>query len=198
MPAWQMPTCSWSSTITTCRSRRRSARSTAIWRAFSPAAASTPHARRAKRSWDFSPLAAEFAKRAEEHVKGMLTPGTLFEEFGFNYIGPIDGHDLESLVPTLHNLQEPEGSAVPACRSRRRARATSWPRSIRFSTTGWRSSSPRSASRRSERRQADLYPGFWRLAVRHGGGGPELVGITPAMREGSGMVRFSERSRNAI
>jgi 1-deoxy-D-xylulose-5-phosphate synthase len=44
---------------------------------------------------DFSPSLREFAKRAEEHVKGMLTPGTLFEEMGFNYIGPIDGHDLD-------------------------------------------------------------------------------------------------------
>ncbi|MGH8601190.1 MAG: 1-deoxy-D-xylulose-5-phosphate synthase N-terminal domain-containing protein, partial [Burkholderiales bacterium] len=46
----------------------------------------------------------EFAKRAEEHVKGMVAPGTLFEEFGFNYIGPIDGHDLNALIPTLRNI----------------------------------------------------------------------------------------------
>jgi 1-deoxy-D-xylulose-5-phosphate synthase len=48
----------------------------------------------------------EFAKRAEEHVKGMVTPGTMFEEFGFNYIGPIDGHDLDVLIPTLKNISE--------------------------------------------------------------------------------------------
>ncbi|MCB1966474.1 MAG: 1-deoxy-D-xylulose-5-phosphate synthase, partial [Candidatus Accumulibacter sp.] len=58
---------------------------------------------------DFSPSLLEFAKRAEEHVKGMLTPGTLFEELGLNYIGPIDGHDLESLVPTLLNLKNLKG-----------------------------------------------------------------------------------------
>jgi 1-deoxy-D-xylulose-5-phosphate synthase len=52
-----------------------------------------------------SPSLLEFANRVEEHVKGMLTPGTLFEELGFNYIGPIDGHDLDSLLPTLQNLQ---------------------------------------------------------------------------------------------
>lgn len=51
----------------------------------------------------------EFAKRAEEHVKGMVTPGTLFEEFGFNYIGPIDGHDLDALVDTLHNIKQLSG-----------------------------------------------------------------------------------------
>src|SRR5947208_5196867 len=51
----------------------------------------------------------EFAKRAEEHVKGMVTPGTLFEEFGFNYIGPIDGHDLDALIPTLRNIRALKG-----------------------------------------------------------------------------------------
>src|SRR6185436_13841083 len=51
----------------------------------------------------------EFAKRAEEHVKGMVTPGTLFEEFGFNYIGPIDGHNIDVLVSTLGNLKKLEG-----------------------------------------------------------------------------------------
>jgi 1-deoxy-D-xylulose-5-phosphate synthase len=51
-----------------------------------------------------SPSLLEFAKRTEEHLKGMVTPGTLFEEFGFNYIGPIDGHDLDSLVPTCATL----------------------------------------------------------------------------------------------
>ena len=56
----------------------------------------------------------EFAKRAEEHVKGMVTPGTLFEEFGFNYIGPIDGHDLDVLVATLHEHPQAGGPAVPA------------------------------------------------------------------------------------
>ncbi|MDD2934441.1 MAG: 1-deoxy-D-xylulose-5-phosphate synthase [Methylotenera sp.] len=55
------------------------------------------------------PPMMEFAKRAEEHVKGMVMPGTLFEEFGFNYIGPIDGHDLESLIDTLHNIKQLSG-----------------------------------------------------------------------------------------
>jgi 1-deoxy-D-xylulose-5-phosphate synthase len=55
------------------------------------------------------PPMLEFAKRAEEHVKGMVIPGTLFEEFGFNYIGPIDGHDINALVDTLSNLRELKG-----------------------------------------------------------------------------------------
>lgn len=55
------------------------------------------------------PSALEIAKRAEEHVKGMISPGTLFEEFGFNYIGPVDGHDLHALIATLKNIQELKG-----------------------------------------------------------------------------------------
>src|SRR5256886_17356870 len=51
----------------------------------------------------------EFARRAEEHMKGMVTPSTLFEEFGFNYIGPIDGHDLDALIPTLTNIKKLKG-----------------------------------------------------------------------------------------
>ncbi len=55
------------------------------------------------------PPVLELAKRAEEHMKGMVTPGTLFEEFGFNYIGPIDGHDLGVLIATLDNIKHLEG-----------------------------------------------------------------------------------------
>ena len=55
------------------------------------------------------PNALEIAKRAEEHVKGLIVPGTLFEEFGFNYIGPVDGHDLPALISTLKNIRELEG-----------------------------------------------------------------------------------------
>lgn len=55
------------------------------------------------------PPMMEFAKRAEEHVKGMVMPGTLFEEFGFNYIGPIDGHDLDTLIDTLENIKQLNG-----------------------------------------------------------------------------------------
>ena len=55
------------------------------------------------------PPAWEIAKRAEEHIKGLIVPGTLFEEFGFNYIGPIDGHDLPTLLETLHNIIQLDG-----------------------------------------------------------------------------------------
>ena len=60
------------------------------------------------------PPVKELAKRWEEHMKGMVLPGTLFEEFGFNYIGPIDGHDVDTLVKTLGNVRGAQGSAAPA------------------------------------------------------------------------------------
>lgn len=62
-----------------------------------------------KKMLDIVPPVKEFAKRAEEHAKGMVTPGTLFEEFGFNYIGPIDGHDISALVDTLSNIRHLTG-----------------------------------------------------------------------------------------
>ena len=55
------------------------------------------------------PPVMEFARRAEEHVKGMVLPSTLFEEFGFNYIGPVDGHDLDALIDTLQNIRQLKG-----------------------------------------------------------------------------------------
>ena len=56
-----------------------------------------------------APPLFELARRFEEHAKGMVVPGTIFEEFGFNYVGPIDGHDLDSLIPTLENLRQLKG-----------------------------------------------------------------------------------------
>ena len=56
-----------------------------------------------------APPLFELAERFEEHAKGMVVPATIFEEFGFNYVGPIDGHDLDSLIPTLENLRGLKG-----------------------------------------------------------------------------------------
>ena len=139
-----------------------------------------------------SPSLLEFAKRTEEHLKGMLTPGTLFEEFGFNYIGPIDGHDLDSLIPTLKNIAELRG-----------------PQFLHVITK---------KGQGYKLAEADpvLYHGVSRFDSENGieqgkGGGKltftqvfgdwlcdmaardaRLVAITPAMKEGSGMVRFAE------
>jgi len=133
------------------------------------------------------------ARRAEEHMKGMVTPGTMFEEFGFNYIGPIDGHDLGSLLPTLSNIKNLRGPQFLHVVTRK--------------GQGYKLA------------EADpvLYHGVSKFDHAHGiksgkGGGKvtytqvfgdwmcdmaardeRLVGITPAMREGSGLVKFAEQ-----
>jgi 1-deoxy-D-xylulose-5-phosphate synthase len=134
----------------------------------------------------------ELAKRLEEHAKGMVVPGTLFEEFGFNYIGPIDGHDLDSLIPTLMNLKALKG-----------------PQFLHVVTK---------KGQGYKLAEADpvLYHGPGKFDPKQGivaksGGKPSytqvfgdwlcdmaakdmrLVGITPAMREGSGMVAFEQK-----
>ena len=139
----------------------------------------------------FAPPLLELARRAEEHVKGMIAPGTLFEEFGFHYYGPIDGHDLDALIPTLENLKAIKG-----------------PKFLHVITK---------KGQGYKLAEADpiLYHGVAKFAPEQGiqsgkGGGKltytqvfgdwlcdmakadsRLVGITPAMREGSGMVRFA-------
>ncbi len=138
------------------------------------------------------PPIKELAKRAEEHMKGMVTPGTLFEEFGFNYIGPIDGHDLDVLVETLRNIRDLSG-----------------PQFLHIVTRKGKGYAPAETN-------PCLYHGVSRFDPAAGvaekaGGKPtytqvfgdwlcdmaaadtRLVGITPAMREGSGLVRFSQQ-----
>ena len=141
-----------------------------------------------------APPLFELARRFEEHAKGMVVPGTIFEEFGFNYVGPIDGHDLDSLIPTLENLRDKRGRAVPARRHQEglrlqagRGRPGQVPRPAASSTRRWASRSrPRRPSRPSRRSSASGCA-TWPQAD------PRLVGITPAMREGSGMVEFHKR-----
>ena len=137
------------------------------------------------------PTVLEIARRAEEHVKGMVMPGTLFEEFGFNYIGPIDGHDLDVLVATLTNLKKLDG-----------------PQFLHIVTRKGKGYEP-------AEEDAILYHGVGKFDPPNGivpkpAGKPaytkifgnwlcdmaareeRLIAITPAMREGSGMVRFSQ------
>jgi 1-deoxy-D-xylulose-5-phosphate synthase len=133
-----------------------------------------------------------FARKVEEHVKGLITPGTLFEEFGFHYYGPIDGHDLDALIPTLQNLRKLNGPQFLHVITRK--------------GQGYKLA------------EADpiLYHGVSKFdhtaGIDTGKGGGKLtytqvfgdwlcdiaaqddkvIGITPAMREGSGMVRFAQ------
>jgi len=140
----------------------------------------------------FAPPLLELARRAEEHVKGMIAPGTLFEEFGFHYYGPIDGHDLDALIPTLENLKGIKG-----------------PKFLHVITR-------KGQGYKLAESDPVLYHGVGKFSADQGisgdgkGGGKltytqvfgdwlcdqakadaRLIGIPPAMCEGSGMVRFA-------
>jgi len=138
------------------------------------------------------PSAWELARRAEEHVKGMVIPGTLFEELGFNYIGPIDGHDLDTLVKTLKNLKTLDGPQflhIVTRKGKGYAPAEENPCGYhgvgRFNPeTGEKEKSPGSPPTYTEI--------FSDWLCDMAAADERLIGITPAMREGSGLVRFSE------
>jgi len=143
-----------------------------------------------------APSLLEFAKRAEEHVKGMLTPGTLFEELGFNYIGPIDGHDLDSLVPTLQNLHKLNGPQFLHVITRKgqgykmaEADPILYHGVSKFHPeVGVESDNP--GDKGGGKLTYTQVFGDWLCDMA--AADPRLVGITPAMREGSGLLRFSE------
>ena len=138
----------------------------------------------------------ELARRAEEHVKGMLVPGTLFEELGFNYFGPIDGHDLPTLVRTLRNLRDQPGPRLLHVLTRKgKGYKLAEAEPVAYHGVGsfdpLQGLPPKKADNRPTYTQVF---GEWLcdMAERDS----RLVGITPAMREGSGLVRFSERFPN--
>ncbi len=135
----------------------------------------------------------EFAKRFEEHTKGMVVPGTIFEEFGFNYVGPIDGHDLDSLIPTLENLREAKGPQflhVVTKKGYGYHLAEADP--INYHGPG--KFDPAVGLQQSTAPAKTTFTqvfGQWLCDMAEAD--PRLVGITPAMREGSGMVEFERR-----
>ena len=141
------------------------------------------------------PPMQEFARRAEEHVKGLIVPGALFEEFGFNYVGPIDGHDLNALLPTLRNLKRlrgPQMLHVVTRKGKGYAPAESDPVKYHgigspFDPAVGIVSGPKPATARPTYSQVF---GEWLcdMAERD----ERLVAITPAMREGSKMERFEQ------
>ena len=136
--------------------------------------------------------AHEIAKRAEEHVKGMVLPGTLFEEFGFNYIGPIDGHDLGLLVATLVNVRKlrgPQFLHVVTKKGHGYARAEDDP--ILYHGVGRFDPAVGIVAKPSTAPSYTQVFGEW--ACDMAADDPRLVAITPAMREGSGLVAFSRR-----
>ncbi|MEP7206554.1 MAG: 1-deoxy-D-xylulose-5-phosphate synthase [Casimicrobiaceae bacterium] len=137
------------------------------------------------------PPVKELARRWEEHMKGMVLPGTLFEEFGFNYIGPIDGHDLETLVPTLMNVKGLSGPQLLHVLTRK---GQGYPRAeddpILYHGVTPFDPGPGLVPKKANRVAYTQIFGDWLCDMA--GRDPRLIGITPAMREGSGMVRFSQ------
>jgi 1-deoxy-D-xylulose-5-phosphate synthase len=139
------------------------------------------------------PTVWELARRAEEHVKGLIVPGTLFEEFGFNYIGPIDGHDLTTLIHTLHNLRDLRG-----------------PQFLHIITKKGKGYAPAEADPVKYHGVSTFDPELGIVAAKGGPSKPtyskifgdwccdmaaedqRLVAVTPAMREGSDLVRFAQ------
>ncbi|MFK3741125.1 1-deoxy-D-xylulose-5-phosphate synthase [Massilia sp. TN1-12] len=133
----------------------------------------------------------ELAKKLEEHAKGMVVPATMFEEFGFNYIGPIDGHDLDSLIPTLENIKKLKGPQflhVVTKKGQGYKLAEAEP--ILYHGTGkFNPSEGIKPAKASKITYTEVF-GNWLCDMA--AADKRLVGITPAMREGSGMVRFHQ------
>ncbi|HEY0063299.1 MAG TPA: 1-deoxy-D-xylulose-5-phosphate synthase [Telluria sp.] len=134
----------------------------------------------------------ELAKRLEEHAKGMVVPATMFEEFGFNYIGPIDGHDLESLIPTLENIKKLKGPQflhVVTKKGQGYKLAEAEP--ILYHGTG--KFNPTEGIQPAKAGKTTYTEVFGSWLCDMAAADKRLVGITPAMREGSGMVKFEEQ-----
>jgi len=134
----------------------------------------------------------ELARRAEEHVKGLIIPGTLFEELGFNYIGPVDGHDLSALLTTIRNLRQLHGPQllhVITKKGKGYAPAEADPVKYHGVTPFDPVQGIVSSKAPSKPTYTKIF-GDWicDMAARD----PRLVAITPAMREGSGLVRFQK------
>ncbi len=135
----------------------------------------------------------EMARRAEEHMKGMVMPGTIFEEMGFNYFGPVDGHDIHTLVRTLANLRESHGPRLLHVVSRKgKGYAPAEEKPVKYHAVG--RFDPEEELPVAAAGGSPTYTqvfGDWLCDMAEID--PRLYGITPAMREGSGLVRFSER-----
>jgi 1-deoxy-D-xylulose-5-phosphate synthase len=143
------------------------------------------------------PHVMEFAKRAEEHVKGMVLPSTLFEEFGFNYIGPIDGHDLDALIDTLNNIKQLKGPQflhIVTQKGKGFTPAEDDPN--KFHGVG--KFDPYNGDAITSATQGNMTPktytqvfGDWLVDMAEQD--ERLVGVTPAMCDGSGLNAFAEK-----
>ena len=142
-----------------------------------------------------APPLFELAKKLEEHAKGLVVPATIFEEFGFNYVGPIDGHDLDSLIPTLENLRDLEGPQFLHVVTKKgygyklaEADPIAYHGPGKFDPAVGLVKAPATTPPKPTFTQV-----FGQWLCDMAASDPRLVGITPAMREGSGMVEFHQR-----
>ncbi len=139
------------------------------------------------------PTVRELARRSEEHLKGMVLPGTLFEEMGFNYIGPVDGHDVKALVRTLRNLRKLRGPQFLHVLTRK---GKGYPPAEADPIT-WHGPGPFDPASGTIFKEKSAGPSYsqifgqWLCDMAEAD--PKIIGITPAMREGSGLVEFSKR-----
>ncbi|EDQ01847.1 1-deoxy-D-xylulose-5-phosphate synthase [Shewanella benthica] len=139
------------------------------------------------------PVIKEMAKRTEEHLKGMVVPGTMFEELGFNYIGPIDGHDIDALVETMRNMRNLSGPQILHIMTKKgrgyepaEKDPIGWHAVPKFDPSTFE----KPASKPSNPTFSQVF-GKWLCDISEQD--DKVLGITPAMREGSGMVEFSQR-----
>jgi 1-deoxy-D-xylulose-5-phosphate synthase len=140
-----------------------------------------------------APPLFELAKRLEEHAKGMVVPATLFEKFGFNYLGPIDGHDLESLIPTLQNIRQlrgPQFLHVVTKKGQGYKLAEADP--VAYHGPG-KFDPAVGLVKPATPPKPTFTQVFGQWLCDMAAHDHRLVGITPAMREGSGMVEFHQR-----
>jgi 1-deoxy-D-xylulose-5-phosphate synthase len=140
-----------------------------------------------------TPSLFELARRFEEHAKGMVVPGTIFEEFGFNYVGPIDGHDLDSLIPTLQNLRDAKGPQflhVVTKKGQGYKLAEADPVKYHGPTPF---DPAQGIQKPATPPKTSFTQVFGRWLCDMAEADERLVAITPAMREGSGMVEFHQR-----
>ncbi|PJG59065.1 1-deoxy-D-xylulose-5-phosphate synthase [Aeromonas cavernicola] len=139
------------------------------------------------------PPVKELAKRAEEHLKGMVVPGTLFEEFGFNYIGPIDGHDIHALVETLRNMRNLKGPQLLHVKTKKGKGYEPAERD----PIGYHAVPKFNPDDTALPKKSGVKPTFsaifgqWLCDIA--AQDERVIGITPAMREGSGLVKFSQQ-----
>ncbi len=139
-----------------------------------------------------APSMAELARKMEEHVKGMITPGTLFEEFGFHYYGPIDGHDLDALIPMLQNLKKLEGPQflhVITKKGQGYKLAEADPILYHGVSKFDHTAGIQSGKGAGKLTYTQVFSD-WICDIARAD--PDVVAVTPAMREGSGLVQFAQ------